>query len=112
MIGAIASGPVLFGDFFAQGVVFDKVIAIGDNHPALHDMAEEFHGWFAMALHSVSGLPVWLALAGVVVSWFLYWKRTDLPAGIKQRFLPIYNFLYNTYYLDKTTVTNFLQVSL
>src|ERR1700730_594904 len=101
IIGAIAIGPMLFGDFFAHGVVFDKVIAVGDNHPALHDMAEEFHGWFAMGLHSVSGLPVWLALAGVVVSWFLYWKRTDLPGVIKQRFLPIYNLLDNKYYLDK-----------
>ena len=27
-----------------------------------------------------SGLPVWLALAGVVVAWFLYLKRTELPA--------------------------------
>jgi NADH-quinone oxidoreductase subunit L len=81
--------------------VFDKVIAIGDNHPALHEMAEEFHGWFAMGLHSVSGLPLWLALAGVLVSWFLYWKRTDLPGVIKQRFLPIYNLLDNKYYLDK-----------
>src|SRR5471032_2981652 len=68
IIGAIAIGPMLFGDFFAHGVVFDKVIFIGENHPALHEMAEEFHGWFAMGLSSVEGLPVWLALAGVVVS--------------------------------------------
>src|SRR5476651_293218 len=101
IIGAIAIGPMLFGDFFAHGVVFDKVIFIGENHPALHEMAEEFHGWFAMGLSSVEGLPVWLALAGVVVSWFLYWKRTDLPGVIKQRFLPIYNLLDNKYYLDK-----------
>jgi len=101
IIGAIAIGPMLFGDFFAHGVVFDKVIEIGANHPALQEMGEEFHGWFAMGLHSVEGLPVWLALAGVVVSWFLYWKRTDLPGVIKQRFLPIYNLLDNKYYLDK-----------
>src|SRR5476651_427215 len=101
IIGAIAIGPMLFGDFFAHGVVFDKVIFIGENHPALHEMAEEFHGWFAMGLSSVEGLPVWLALAGVVVSWFLYWKRTDLPGVIKQRFLPIWTLLDNKYYLDK-----------
>ena len=55
IIGAIAIGPMLFGDFFAHGVVFDKVIFIGENHPALHEMAEEFHGWAAMGLHSVVG---------------------------------------------------------
>jgi NADH-quinone oxidoreductase subunit L len=101
IIGAMAIGPMLYGNFFANGVVFDKVIFIGDNHPALREMAEEFHGWFAMGLGSVTGLPVWLALAGVVVSWFLYLKRTDLPGVIKQRFLPIWTLLDNKYYLDK-----------
>ena len=101
VIGAIAVGPMLFGDFFSHGVVFDKVIFIGENHPALHEMAEEFHGWAAMGLHSVSGLPVWLALAGVVVAWFLYLKRTDLPPVIRQRFSGIYTLLDNKYYFDK-----------
>jgi NADH-quinone oxidoreductase subunit L len=101
VIGAIAVGPMLFGDFFQHGVVFDKVIYIAENHPALHEMAEEFHGWAAMGVHSVSGLPVWLALAGVVVSWFLYLKRTDLPGKIRQRFSGIYTLLDNKYYFDK-----------
>lgn len=101
VIGAIAVGPMLFGDFFQHGVVFDKVIYIAENHPALHEMAEEFHGWAAMGVHSVSGLPVWLALAGVVVAWFLYLKRTDLPGKIRARFPGIYTLLDNKYYFDK-----------
>jgi NADH-quinone oxidoreductase subunit L len=94
-------GPMLFGDFFSHGVVFDKVIYIAENHEGMHEMAEEFHGWFAMGLHSVSGLPVWLALAGVVVAWFLYMKRPDLPPVIRRRFGPIYTLLDNKYYFDK-----------
>jgi NADH-quinone oxidoreductase subunit L len=101
VIGAIAIGPMLFGDFFQHGVAFDKVIFIGQNHPALQEMAEEFHGWAEMGLHSVSGLPVWLALAGVVVAWFLYLKRPDLPAVVKRAFGPIYTLLDNKYYMDK-----------
>ncbi len=101
VIGAIAIGPLLFGDFFQHGVAFDKVIYVGENHPALREMAEEFHGWVAMGLHSVSGLPAWLALAGVVVQWFLYLKRPDLPAKIRKMFSPIYTLLDNKYYLDK-----------
>jgi NADH-quinone oxidoreductase subunit L len=101
VIGAIAIGPMLFGDFFQHGVAFDKVIFIGENHPALHEMAEEFHGWAAMGLHSVAGLPVWLALAGVVVAWFLYLVRPELPATIKRAFGPIYTLLDNKYYMDK-----------
>ncbi|PMS35969.1 NADH dehydrogenase subunit L [Trinickia symbiotica] len=101
VIGAIAVGPMLYGDFYQHGVAFDKVIYIADNHPALHEMAEEFHGWLAMGLHSVSGLPVWLALAGVVTAWFLYLKRPDLPATIRRAFGPIYTLLDNKYYMDK-----------
>jgi NADH-quinone oxidoreductase subunit L len=101
VIGAIGIGPMIYGDFFQHGVAFDKVIFIGESHPAIHEMAEEFHGWAAMGLHSVSGLPVWLALAGVVVAWFLYLKRPDLPASIRQTFSPIYTLLDNKYYMDK-----------
>jgi NADH-quinone oxidoreductase subunit L len=101
VIGAIAIGPMLYGDFFQHGVAFEKVIFIGENHPALHEMAEEFQGWASMGLHAASGLPVWLALAGVVVSWFLYLKRPELPAVIKRGFGPIYTLLDNKYYMDK-----------
>ncbi|WP_207001194.1 NADH-quinone oxidoreductase subunit L [Trinickia mobilis] len=101
VIGAIAIGPMLFGDFFQHGVAFSQVIFIGENHPALHEMADEFNGWVAMGLHSVSGLPVWLALAGVVTAWFLYLKRPDLPAVIRRAFGPIYTLLDNKYYMDK-----------
>ncbi len=100
IIGAIMIGPMLFGDFFTHGVVFDKVIFIGENHEVLKEMAEEFHGWFAMGLHSVSGLPVWLALAGVIVAWFLYTKR-PLPPVIAKGLGPIYTLLDNKYYCDK-----------
>jgi NADH-quinone oxidoreductase subunit L len=101
VIGAIAVGPMLFGDFFQHGVAFSQVIFIGDNHPALHEMADEFHGWLAMGLHSVSGLPVYLAALGVITAWFLYLKRPDLPAVIRRAFGPIYTLLDNKYYMDK-----------
>jgi NADH-quinone oxidoreductase subunit L len=101
IIGAIAVGPLLFGDFFQHGVAFDKVIFIGENHPAVHEMAEEFQGWLSMGLHSVSGLPVWLALAGFVTAWFMYLKRPELPAVVRRTFSPIYTLLDNKYYMDK-----------
>ncbi|GLU35314.1 NADH-quinone oxidoreductase subunit L [Trinickia caryophylli] len=101
IIGAIAIGPMLYGDFFQHGVAFEKVIFIGENHPALEEMTKEFHGWVAMGLHSVSALPLWLALAGVVTAWFLYLKRPDLPAVIRRAFGPIYTLLENKYYMDK-----------
>jgi NADH-quinone oxidoreductase subunit L len=101
VIGAIAIGPMIFGGFFDHGVAFEKVIFIGENHPAIEEMSKEFQGWFAMGLHSVSALPLWLALAGIVTAWFLYLKRPDLPAVIRRAFGPIYTLLDNKYYMDK-----------
>ncbi|TDV12095.1 NADH-quinone oxidoreductase subunit L [Paraburkholderia caballeronis] len=99
--GAIAVGPLLYGSFFQNGVASDKVIFIGANHPALGEMAEEFSGWAAMGVHSVAGLPVWLALAGVVVAWFFYMLRPDLPATVQRTFAPVHKLLSNAYYIDK-----------
>jgi NADH-quinone oxidoreductase subunit L len=101
VIGAIAVGPMIAGDFFSHGVVFGKVIHVSEHHAALREMAEAFHGWIPMALHAMSSLPTWLALAGVVVAWFLYLKRPDIPAAIRQRFSGLYTLLDNKYYMDK-----------
>jgi len=101
IIGAIAIGPMIYGNFFAHGVAFDKVIFIGENHGAVEEMSKEFHGWLPMALHSVASLPLWLAIAGVVTAWFLYLKRPDLPPVIRRAFGPIYTLLENKYYMDK-----------
>ncbi len=102
IIGAIMIGPMIYGDFFAHGVAFDKVIFIGENHEGLKEMAEEFHGWMAMALHGIiTPGPVWLAALGVIVAWFFYMKRPDLPAVVAKTFRPIYVLLDNKYYCDK-----------
>ncbi|WP_042271733.1 NADH-quinone oxidoreductase subunit L [Paraburkholderia heleia] len=99
--GAIAIQPLLFGDFFSHGVAFQNVIFVGENHEALVEMGKEFQGWAAMGAHAFSGLPVWLALAGVVVAWFFYMKRPELPAVVSRTFSPVYKLLANAYYLDK-----------
>ncbi|CAG9273027.1 NADH-quinone oxidoreductase subunit L [Paraburkholderia unamae] len=99
--GAFAIQPLLFGNFFSNGVAFQNVIFIGENHEALAEMGKEFQGWAAMGAHAFSGLPVWLALAGVVVAWFFYMKRPELPAVVSRTFSPVYKLLSNAYYLDK-----------
>ena len=54
-----------------------------------------------MAMHAVSTPVFWLALAGVVLSWFFYLKRPEIPAAIKAACGPIYTLLENKYYFDK-----------
>ncbi|HTY04764.1 MAG TPA: NADH-quinone oxidoreductase subunit L [Rhodocyclaceae bacterium] len=73
-------GPMLFGGYFGDAIF------IGENHPGIEEMAHEFQGVVPMILHGLMSLPFWLALAGAVTAWFLYIKRPDLPAVIKQKF--------------------------
>jgi NADH-quinone oxidoreductase subunit L len=44
VIGAMTIGPMLFGDFFK-----DSITVLGDRHPAMAELAKEFHGALAMA---------------------------------------------------------------
>ncbi|MCL2887533.1 MAG: NADH-quinone oxidoreductase subunit L, partial [Betaproteobacteria bacterium] len=96
IIGYIGIGPMIGGDFFAGAIHVDAVA-----HPALAKFVEEFHGAAAMGLHAFSTPPLYLALAGVVLSWFFYMKRPDIPAAIQRRFSMIYTLLDNKYYADK-----------
>ena len=95
-IGYLAIEPMLYGDYF-KGVIFIDHHA----HPAMEHLAEEFHGAAAMGVHSLTTLPFILALSGVVVSWFFYMKRPDIPAAIQRRFSAINTLFENKYYFDK-----------
>ncbi len=96
IIGYIAIGPMVFGDFFKDVIYIDL-----HAHPAMEHLAEEFHGAAAMGIHALTTLPFFLALGGVVLSWFFYMKRPDIPAAIQRRFSAIHTLLENKYYFDK-----------
>ncbi|MDH4286245.1 MAG: NADH-quinone oxidoreductase subunit L, partial [Gallionella sp.] len=95
VIGFIAIEPMLYGGYFGNAIF------ISEHHHALHEMHEEFHGAFAMALHSLTTLPLWLAIAGVASAAFFYLKRPDIPALIQKKFQLIYTLLDNKYYFDR-----------
>jgi len=95
IIGYLTIGPMLYGDFFKGSLFFDF-----EKHPAMEELAKEFHGAGAMALHGLSSLPFWLALAGVVVSYVFYMLKPEIPAAIKNACGPIYRLLDNKYYMD------------
>jgi NADH-quinone oxidoreductase subunit L len=95
VIGFMTIGPVLFGDFFK-----DSIAVIADRHPAMEELEREFHGPLEMALRALGGPIFWLALAGVVASWFLYLRRPDIPAALQRRFSFVYRLLDNKYYFD------------
>ncbi len=95
VIGFLTIQPMLFGDLMK-----DAIFVNGEAHHAMEELAHEFHGATAMALHAFSTLPFWLALAGVAVSYFFYMVKPEIPAAIARTFAPIVRILENKYYLD------------
>ena len=95
-IGFIAIEPMLFKGFFDNIIFIDSAA-----HPVMHELAEDFHGAVAMGLHSFTSLPFILALSGVVLSWFFYMKRPDIPAAIKAKCGLIMLVLENKYGFDR-----------
>jgi NADH-quinone oxidoreductase subunit L len=95
VIGFMTIGPMLYGDFFK-----DSIVVLAERHPAMAEMAREFHGAVAMALHGLMTLPFFLALAGVVTAYVFYLVKPEIPAAIKARFGPVYRLLDNKYYMD------------
>lgn len=95
VIGFMTIDPMLFGEFFKGAIVVD-----GAKHHAMKELEEAFHGPVAMAIHGLQAAPFWLALAGVVLSWYMYMINPALPAAIKRACGPIYRLLENKYYMD------------
>jgi NADH-quinone oxidoreductase subunit L len=88
-------GPVVFGDYF------DGSIFIAPAHSGLREMAEDFHGLEVMMLHSLKSAPLWLSLAGIVLAWYLYILRPELPARIRQKAGVLVTILEEKYGFDR-----------
>jgi len=66
----------------------------------MKELAAEFHGAAAMALHAFTTLPFILALSGVVVAYVFYMVMPSVPAAIGKALSPVVKVLENKYFLD------------
>jgi NADH-quinone oxidoreductase subunit L len=95
VIGYLAIGPMLFGDFLKDAITVDTA-----RHPAMTALVDMFEGPLAMAAHGVVTLPFWLALIGVLTAWWFYIKQPSIPAALDARLKPLRTVLENKYYMD------------
>jgi NADH-quinone oxidoreductase subunit L len=101
VIGWITVKSVLFGSYFGPA------IHVTEAHNVLGKLGEEFHGSASFVVEALEHAPVYLALAGVALAWFLYLKRPDLPGKIAGSTGALYRLLVNKYYLDELYLTVF-----
>jgi NADH-quinone oxidoreductase subunit L len=101
VIGWFTVEPVLFGGFFGDAIVVDQ------GRDVLARMGEHWHGPVALLLHAWQTPVFWLAISGLVTAWFLYLKRPDLPAAIREKTDGLYNLLDRKYYFDDLYIKGF-----
>jgi NADH-quinone oxidoreductase subunit L len=93
-IGWPEIGPLLFGGYF------EGAIQVAPAHDVLAKLGEEFHGPGQFLLHGLMGPAVWLAAAGVLTAWYLYLRRPELAASLREKAGGLYTLLVNKYYFD------------
>jgi len=95
-IGYFTIEPMLYGSYFNGAIVINHEV-----HPAMLELQSKFHGAWALAIHSLTTLPFWLMVGGVVTAWYFYLIKPAIPAYIKQKSGFIYTLLDNKYYFDR-----------
>jgi NADH-quinone oxidoreductase subunit L len=101
VIGWFTVEHVLFGPFF------DNALYETQRHDVIARMAADWHGSFGLVTHALQTPIFWLAAAGVLTAWFLYLKRPDIPAAIKDKMSGLYNLLDRKYYMDDLYIKGF-----
>ena len=76
LIGAWAIEPMLYGGWFEGAIAKTEV---------MEELAKEFHGWGAMALHAPTTIAFWFAIAGVATAWYFFIFRPEQAAVVREK---------------------------
>ena len=101
----LAIPSAILGYFGVEKIVhgdwFKGVIAVTQEHDTLSALTAKFHGPLGMAIHGLSTLPLFLALLGIALSYYLYVINPALPAKLRKQFSGIVTILEEKYYFDR-----------
>ena len=87
--------PMLFGSHFAES------IQVLPAHDVLGEMKAGYQGEASFFLHGFTAAPFGLAVSGVIVAYYLYLVRPELPAIIAGRLGWIHTLLVRKYGFDE-----------
>jgi len=88
--------PMLNGSYFGDAIVVNP-----ENDTMMWVATNYFTGVFDMIIHSFVTLPVFLALSGVALAWFMYIKQPNLPGKLKEMCPRGHYMLDNAYGFDR-----------
>ena len=93
MAGAWFIGPLLKG-YFGQSLF------VLPGHDVLSNLSREYQGFWQMAVHGLSLVPFWLALAGIFFGWLFYIAFPTIPGIIRKMVLPLAKWMDIKYGFD------------
>ncbi|WP_243049261.1 NADH-quinone oxidoreductase subunit L [Dyella sp. RRB7] len=94
LVGFFAIEPMLYQGWFGSA------IQVHEANNVLGELAREFHGSVAMALHGFTQLPFWLVAAAFAIQTYIYLFNPAVAGRIKNALKPIYNVLNHKYWFD------------
>jgi len=95
IIGWFFVVPVLFGGYFGSSIIVEP------GHDVLADMAKTFPGPTKFFLEGFFHWPFFLAVAGFVITWYMYIKRPELPDRLAAHTRLVYDILVRKYGFDE-----------
>ena len=95
VIGAMTIEPMLFGDYFGNSIV------VNASHDTLEEIGSHYAGVTSFIAHGLTGPAFWLAMAGLFAAWFIYMKKPEIAAQMKEKFSVLYNMLDRKYGFDE-----------
>jgi len=95
IIGYFTIEPMLYGDFFKDAIFVNHEL-----HPAMEELAHEFHGAAAMGVHAFTSLPFMLAAGGVLTAFVFYMVAPQIPAMFAKVLRPLIVIGENKYFMD------------
>ncbi|WP_147652416.1 NADH-quinone oxidoreductase subunit L [Vulcaniibacterium gelatinicum] len=110
-VGFLTVGPMLFGtDVLGHEKVlpfFLGAIEVLPQHDTIAELAKEFHGPVAFALHGFQAPAFWLALAGFALATVMYLWKPELPAKAARALAWPVRVLQNKYGFDDLWIGGF-----
>ncbi|HET7300676.1 MAG TPA: proton-conducting transporter membrane subunit, partial [Oleiagrimonas sp.] len=95
IIGYLTVKPMLFGGWFG------KAIHVDPSNNILGEMAHEFHGAGAMAVHGIISWPFGLVVLAFIICTYIYIFNPAMADRVRKVFNPIYVILDRKFWVDE-----------
>jgi NADH-quinone oxidoreductase subunit L len=79
--------------------------------PANHILGIEEHGLKPID-YVLMFVSLVVAMCGIALAWLMYVRRTDLPAVVGAKLRPLYNVVYNKFYVDEFYNATFVRLAI